>query len=142
MFLKDLGWNSYFDAIWQEFKDCGWAAARVVSQQRGLWRVAGDFAECWAAPSGKMREEADARGVWPAVGDWVGVEVGGDEERAILQHVLPRRSQFTRKVAGRRERTRLNSRHPVKSYARFCFKKKKNYSPTRIAETPVSGRER
>jgi ribosome biogenesis GTPase len=76
-------------------------AARVVSQQRGLWRITGDFAESWAEASGTLRAASEAGGDWPAVGDWVAAEVvaGG---RPLIQTVLPRRSKFTRKVAGRR----------------------------------------
>lgn len=103
MSLKRFGWNSYFEACWQEHKESAWIPGRVVSQQRGLWRVRGDLAECWAAPSGKVRAEAEeGRGVWPAVGDWVAVEISGGDERGMLHAVLPRRSQFVRKVAGRR----------------------------------------
>ena len=115
MSCKNLGWNDYFEACWREYAECGYVAGRVVSQQRGLWRVGGDFAECWAAASGKMRTEADAGGLWPAVGDWVAVETfprsgaaccattkRNTDERAVVHGVLPRRSQFVRKVAGRR----------------------------------------
>ena len=102
MSLERLGWNGYFEACWREYEGSGCLPARVVSQQRGLWRVAGEFAECWAAPSGKLRQEADAGGLWPAVGDWVAAESCSSDERAILNGVLPRRSQFLRKAAGRR----------------------------------------
>jgi ribosome biogenesis GTPase / thiamine phosphate phosphatase len=119
MSRKSLGWNNYFEAQWGAYEGSGWVPGRIVSQQRGLWRVAGDFAECWAAASGKLREEADAGGLWPAVGDWVAAEISQvllaeagaaccattkkeAGERAIVHGVLPRRSQFVRKVAGRR----------------------------------------
>jgi len=85
-------------------KDCGGAKpARVVSQQRGLWRLAGEFGESWAEPSGKLRSIADGnRDVeWPAAGDWVAAEAVGDE-RSILHWVLPRRGVFSRKAPGNR----------------------------------------
>jgi ribosome biogenesis GTPase / thiamine phosphate phosphatase len=68
-----------------------------------MWRIAGEFGECWAEPSGKLRGSADVDGeaAWPAVGDWVAAEVVG-EERAILHWVLPRRGVFSRKAPGRR----------------------------------------
>jgi ribosome biogenesis GTPase / thiamine phosphate phosphatase len=99
--IEDLGWNSYFAALWDEFKDLGWSPARVISQQRNLWRIAGNFGESWAAASGRLREVADTGGDWPAVGDWVATEPS-DRGRAILQAVLPRRSQFVRGAAGKR----------------------------------------
>jgi ribosome biogenesis GTPase len=104
--LQDLGWNEYFEALWNDRfggEEEAQMAARVVSQQRGLWRVAGEFGECWAEPSGKLRGVADVEGeaAWPAVGDWVAAELVG-EERAMLHWVLPRRGVFSRKAPGKR----------------------------------------
>jgi ribosome biogenesis GTPase / thiamine phosphate phosphatase len=101
VFLKELGWNPYFESMWQEQNNSGCVRARVVSQQRGLWRIAGDFGERWSVPSGKMRAAAQAGGDWPAVGDWVAAELES-EQPAVLHAVLPRRSQFARKTAGKR----------------------------------------
>ncbi len=106
VFLDELGWNGYFEALWKErFRDESEnpTAARVVSQQRGLWRIGGEFVECWAEPSGKLRGIAEVEGesAWPAVGDWVAAEIVG-EDRAILHWVLPRRGVFSRKAPGKR----------------------------------------
>ncbi len=101
MSIKRLGWNSYFDALWQGRDDLAWLPARVISQQRGLWRIAGDFAESWAEASGTLRAAAEAGGDWPAVGDWVAAEILSGGGRPLIQTVLTRRSKFTRKVAGR-----------------------------------------
>jgi len=100
--LKRLGWNSYFAALWQGRERPEWLPARVISQQRGLWRIAGDFAECWAETSGTLRAAAETGGDWPAVGDWVAAERLSGGGRPLIQEVLPRRSKFVRKVAGRR----------------------------------------
>ena len=102
MSLKELGWDSYFDALWQEQQDLGYVPARVVSQHRGLWRIAGDFEERWAAPSGKMRSVTIAGSDWPAVGDWVVAEIPDGGKQATIHGVLRRRSQFVRKTAGKR----------------------------------------
>ena len=101
MFIQDLGWDPYFEALWIECRSEDCAPARVVSQQRGLWRVAGDFGECWAEASGKLRTESEAGGDWPAVGDWVSAEIRAGQTNATILHVLPRRSRFARKVAGK-----------------------------------------
>jgi ribosome biogenesis GTPase / thiamine phosphate phosphatase len=100
--LKQLGWNTYFDALWQGREHLEWLPARVISQQRGLWRIAGDFAECWAEVSGTLRAGAETGGDWPAVGDWVAAEMLSGGGRPLIHKVLPRRSKFVRKVAGRR----------------------------------------
>jgi ribosome biogenesis GTPase len=96
------GWNSYFEAFWSggEWKHA--VPARVIAQQRRFWRVAGDFGECWAEASGKLRLAADEGADWPAAGDWAVVEVHGADATALIQEVLPRRSKFVRKMAGKK----------------------------------------
>jgi ribosome biogenesis GTPase len=101
VFIQDLGWDAYFEAQWRERATEGSVPARVISQQRGLWRVVGNFEECWAEPSGKFRKESEGGGDWPAVGDWVAVEIRPEKQSALIQHILPRRSRFVRKVAGK-----------------------------------------
>jgi ribosome biogenesis GTPase len=96
------GWNSYFEAFWRSGEWKKGVPARVIGQQRKYWRVAGDFGECWAEASGKLRLAADEGEDWPAVGDWVAVEVHGADTAAMLQEVLPRRSKFVRKMAGKK----------------------------------------
>ena len=48
-----------------------------------------------------MREGSAGGSDWPAVGDWIAVELRAGNEKAILHEVLPRRSKFVRKVAGK-----------------------------------------
>jgi len=100
--LTGWGWNFYFEASWGggEWKDA--VPARVIAQQRKFWRVAGDFGECWAEASGKLRLAADEGADWPAVGDWVAAEVHGAGATAMIQEVLPRRTKFVRKMAGKK----------------------------------------
>jgi ribosome biogenesis GTPase / thiamine phosphate phosphatase len=95
------GWNSYFEAFWRggDWKNA--VPARIVAQQRKFWRVAGDFGECWAEASGKLRLAADEGADWPTVGDWVVVEFHGSGTTAVIQEVLPRRSKFVRKSPGK-----------------------------------------
>lgn len=101
MFIEALGWDAYFEAVWKERELLNCVPARVVSQQRGLWRVAGDFKECWAEASGKLRKGSEEGGDWPAVGDWVAAEILSGQANAIIHRVLPRRSRFARKAAGK-----------------------------------------
>jgi ribosome biogenesis GTPase / thiamine phosphate phosphatase len=100
--LPDWGWNSYFEAFWQGEDRKNVVPARVIAQQRKFWRVAGDFGECWAEASGKLRLAADEGADWPAVGDWVVAELHGEDATAVIQEVLPRRSKFVRKSPGKK----------------------------------------
>jgi ribosome biogenesis GTPase / thiamine phosphate phosphatase len=107
-----LGWNEFFqEQIADEVPPP--QVARIVEEQRGAYRVAGDF-EGWAEVSGKFRHEARATAEFPAVGDWVCISApitpphGGDRsgakagaERAVITRRLNRRSTISRKAAGR-----------------------------------------
>ncbi len=102
MSLTGWGWNSHFETLWQRGNRKSTVPARVVRQQREFWRVAGDFRECWASASGKLRLAADDGADWPAVGDWVAAEVHGKDTTAVIQEVLARRSKFVRKSPGKK----------------------------------------
>ncbi len=102
MSILRWGWNGYFEAVWRDADRDNAAPARVVAQGRGIWRVAGDFGECPADAAGKLRLAAEEGADWPAVGDWVVVELRGQGSAALVQAVLPRRSQFVRKMAGKK----------------------------------------
>ena len=104
MSLSQWGWNPYFEAMWREGNRESDSAvpARVISQQRKFWRVAGEFGDCLAEASGKLRLAADDGAAWPAVGDWVSVEPQEGNATAMIRAVLPRRSRFIRKSPGKR----------------------------------------
>jgi ribosome biogenesis GTPase / thiamine phosphate phosphatase len=102
MKLKQLGWNSFFEAAWNEPENsAGRRPARVIAQYRELWRVAGEFGETNVKATGKLRLDAENGADWPAVGDWVSVEGVAKTELRIAE-VLRRRTQIVRKEAGRR----------------------------------------
>ena len=102
MSILRWGWNNYFEAIWKDADRRDSIAARVIAQSRGIWRVAGDFGECPAEPAGKLRLAVEEGADWPAVGDWVAVELRDQGCAAQIHEVLPRRSQFVRKMAGKK----------------------------------------
>ncbi|HEV2196838.1 MAG TPA: ribosome small subunit-dependent GTPase A [Candidatus Acidoferrum sp.] len=102
MSILRWGWNDYFEAIWKDADRGDTVAARVIAQSRGVWRVAGDFGECPAEAAGKLRLAAEQGADWPAVGDWAAVELRDQGSAAQIHEVLLRRSQFVRKMAGKK----------------------------------------
>ncbi|MGC1385395.1 MAG: ribosome small subunit-dependent GTPase A [Candidatus Acidiferrales bacterium] len=108
MSLSRWGWNSYFEAMWNDTmsKDGereGDLPARVIAKQRNGWRIAGEFGECVAEPSGKLRRAADEEGAdWPSVGDWLVVELQPSGDLVVARAVLPRQNRFTRKAPGKK----------------------------------------
>ena len=71
--------------------------ARVVEEQRGLYRVAGEL-DGAAEVTGRFRHDARGAGDFPAVGDWVACTDAGD--RAIIHARLDRKSTLSRAAAG------------------------------------------
>jgi ribosome biogenesis GTPase len=97
--LKRLGWNAFFqDQIGPELSQFG--IARIVEEQRGLYRVAGDV-DGWAEVSGRFRHDAASNADFPAVGDWVCIAVLPGTDRATIHRRLERRGAVSRKAAGR-----------------------------------------
>lgn len=100
MELEDWGWTpalaTAFDALAAE----GYQPARVVSEHQHVYRVATAGGDQLATVSGRFRHRATSRAEYPAVGDWVAIEGRGAGNRAHIQALLPRRSRFSRKVAG------------------------------------------
>jgi ribosome biogenesis GTPase len=99
--LKDLGWNSFFESLFEEINHAGLIPARVVEEFRGLYRVRSARGEYLAEAAGKLQYQAAGREDFPAVGDWVAISARPEEGRARIEHVLPRRTKLVRKVAGR-----------------------------------------
>jgi ribosome biogenesis GTPase len=97
-----LGWDTFFDQHFLQFRSAGFVPARIVREHRELYQVDGDHGELSARVSGRMRHNAQARSDFPAVGDWVALEPRLQEGQATIHGLLPRRSKFSRKVAWQR----------------------------------------
>ena len=93
-----LGWNSYFEENFQAMAD-GFRPARVIVEHRGGYHVSTGEISYAAELSGKFRFEVTQRDALPAVGDWVLIAPKTDN-KAIIHHLLPRKSKFSRKIAG------------------------------------------
>lgn len=96
--LTAFGFSNRWAALAAGYPDL--AAGRILSQEKGLYRIISEDGERIAEVSGKIRYEAKSSSDLPSVGDFVmtGGNRGGG--RAIIHHILPRNSVFIRKVAG------------------------------------------
>ena len=95
--LRALGWDAGFEEAFDALGLSGVEPARVVRIDRESSRVVSRAGEHAAMLPKKLRRDAESR---PAVGDWVAVEPLPGEAR-VIRAVLPRRSRFARKVAGK-----------------------------------------
>ena len=97
--LKDIGWTDSHTTDFEPYAVEGYLPARVAEQHRGAYILFTELGELRAEASGRLEHEADADGM-PAVGDWVAIAARPDEGAATIHAVLPRRTKFSRKVAG------------------------------------------
>lgn len=80
--------------------DEGFVFGRILSQEKGLYRLVSEEGEQLAEVSGRLRYHATSPSDYPAVGDFVVIDPHSQQGRAIIHGVLPRKSVFIRKAAG------------------------------------------
>jgi len=99
--LSDLGWNPFFEQQLTDEDRTAAVVARVIWEGRGAYRLSTGREEWIGELTGRLRHEAAARVDLPTVGDWVVGSIRSGESRAMIQRVLARRTQFSRRSAGR-----------------------------------------
>jgi ribosome biogenesis GTPase / thiamine phosphate phosphatase len=107
--LEELGWDSFFQKNFHILNVPDSVPARVVSESKGSFRVYSQYGELTARISGKMRYHAEIEKQYPTVGDWVVIKPLINERKGIIHAILPRKSKFSRKVAGERTEEQIVS---------------------------------
>jgi len=99
--LIAMGWDNVAAKAFEAFAATpGVEPARVIIEFNHIYRVWSADGELDASSSGRLKHQAASRSELPAVGDWVAIRRGRDETQAAIVAVLPRRSWFSRKMAG------------------------------------------
>jgi ribosome biogenesis GTPase len=100
--LEELGWSPFFSAAFEQGEP-GRSAARVAVQtSSGKYLLYGEAGELYGEVTGRLQYLARGPQDLPAVGDWVAARVLPAEGRAVITDVLPRRTKFSRRAAGKR----------------------------------------
>ena len=107
MQLALLGWDETFSSAFAKCSSSGLTAGRVILQHNHIYTVATEAGEVHAQVSGHLRHETESADALPAVGDWVALRLSPGDGTALIQTVLPRRSKFSRKAAGRATREQV-----------------------------------
>jgi ribosome biogenesis GTPase len=100
MTLEALGWNEQFKKAFAPFEKGEFAAGRVAVQHKTHYLLYTEFGELRGEITGKMHYLAEGLQDFPAVGDWVVIHARPHEQAATIHELLPRKSSFSRKVAG------------------------------------------
>ena len=100
MDLAELGWDVEWSERFGAFRAPDVEPARVVIEFNHIFRVFGSGGEIEATTAGRLKHRASSRAELPAVGDWVAVRRRQDQQQAAIVGVLPRRTWFSRRMAG------------------------------------------
>lgn len=95
------GFSEEFQIEFEQYKSEGFQIGRVALEHKRLYRVWTESGELLCEVSGKLAFQAEGREDFPAVGDWVVIKGRASEGNGTIHAILPRKSKFSRKAAGR-----------------------------------------
>lgn len=98
--LVELGWDERWAATFAPHVQEDLVPARVAIEFNHIFKVLTADGELQGQHSGRLLHNAIGRNELAAVGDWVGVRRSARERTGTIEVILPRRSKFSRKVAG------------------------------------------
>jgi ribosome biogenesis GTPase len=98
--LEALGWTAREAEAFAPYRAQGLEPARVAAEHQHVYTLLARDGSLLARVTGRLRHGAEGRADFPAVGDWVAARRTRGEDRATIHAILPRRSRFSRKVAG------------------------------------------
>jgi ribosome biogenesis GTPase len=99
--LADLGWTSADERAFAPHAAAGLVPGRVVLEHNHVFRVMTAAGEQLAESAGAMKHKAEGKQALPVVGDWVALRPDTSGARSQIREVLPRKTWFSRKAAGR-----------------------------------------
>jgi ribosome biogenesis GTPase len=98
--MTALGWSPSRAEEFEPYAADGLVPARIAAQHRGAYVVYAESGERRAEVSGRLRHGAVTASDFPAVGDWVALDVRAGADVALIHGVLARATSFSRKAAG------------------------------------------
>jgi len=100
--LDSFGWDAAWSNVFAAHAAAGLEPARIVVElRRHYYAVQTGSGEVLGVLTGKFHHAADRETKsYPAVGDWVAVELTPNGRRAQIHALLPRRTRFSRQAAG------------------------------------------
>lgn len=95
-----MGWTPHETSRWEEYAALGFTPGRVCAVERGSCRIWTSAGEARGEVSGRFRHEALTPADFPVTGDWVALRLPEGEGNAIIEAVVPRRTQVVRRAPG------------------------------------------
>ncbi len=106
-FLHSLGWSDHFASPLAASSCPGRLPGRVITQHHHLYSLATPVGEVLAQISGKLMSQALGPEDYPVVGDWVSLQVFPNQDRGVIQQLLPRKTLLFR-YGGQSRKNRSN----------------------------------
>lgn len=98
--LRELGWDARWAEAFAAHAAEGLVPARIAIEFNYIFRGFSERGELKLQHAGRFKHRAVNRSELAVVGDWVAVRPVEGEATGTIEGVLPRRSKFSRKVAG------------------------------------------
>lgn len=101
MTLKQLGWTPELETAFAPHRAQGWVPVRLIRETPinfSAFLKGGEEIDCILC--GRLWNAAVTDSDLPAVGDWVAVELGNEDQPHVIRAQLPRRTVFSRKMPG------------------------------------------
>lgn len=102
MLLSTLGWNPNSARYFQQYRKQGLIPARVAGEHKHVYLLYSERGELCGQVSGRIRHNARSPHDFPAVGDWVALQLQPGQTQATIQTILPRASRLVRQVSSGR----------------------------------------
>ena len=99
--LETLCWTDELEQSFAEYRRNGLLPARVAVEDKHHYVLFNANEPLIGKISGKFLHQSKTTAELPKVGDWVAFSLVPNEDKAIIHHVLPRRTKLSRKVVGR-----------------------------------------
>jgi len=103
MTLQALGWNDRLEALFAPYRDSNLIPARVTRVDRGAVNVQTETGTATVSIAGQLDSHGEAGP--PAVGDWVGMDLIGND--GVLRVILPRAGALVRRRPGKADREQV-----------------------------------
>lgn len=100
MKLNKLGFDAFLEKHLQQCQIGTLSIGRICVEHKSGYKIYSEIGELTATLSGKLRNNCKTKEDFPAVGDWIAFQPADGETKAVIQMILPRKSKFSRKVAG------------------------------------------
>nr|WP_237391670.1 ribosome small subunit-dependent GTPase A [Paenibacillus dendrobii] len=98
--LMQYGWNKSWENEWNQEDRSHLQPGRIIADFGQMYRVYTSEGEIWGEMSGKMKHALQTGSPYPAVGDWVELQLLEGEDRGIIHGILNRKTSISRQKAG------------------------------------------